>query len=158
MKNSEFWVMVKRNDPAQTGKSSSDYPGSSLPSIFIVEVSPDEIVYLWPYKPHFDSLCLVCKNYHQRCFEVCKAHVPKGYPCNFQAVPEAEVNQDFDDFLIDGEFIAECGYYYSFDDFLRQNGFSDKHFLYYRIGTVQSIRGARHQLLITHQKLAPFNK
>lgn len=158
MKNSEFWVLVKKTMEPNSSGAGKHYPGRSLPSICIVELTPDEIVYLWPYRPQFDSLCLVCSHLAERSVGICKAHVPAGFPCQFKAVPEAEINQDFDDFLVDGEFIAECGYYYSFNDFIQQNNYTENDFMFYRIGSFASIRSAREQFKQMHQQIMPYMK
>ena len=78
--------------------------------------------------------------------DICQVNVASGYPCNFQVVPEAILSQDFDDFLIDGEYHAECGYYYSLEDFKRQNGYTEEEFVSFKLGEFPSIRGARRAL------------
>lgn len=107
MKNSEFWVLVRKSMESSEPAADKQYPSRVLPHICIVELTSDEMVYLWPYRPQFDSLCLVCSHLTEQSAEICQSNVPAGFPCQFQAVPEAEINQDFDDFLIDGEYIEE---------------------------------------------------
>jgi len=145
MKNSEFWVLVKKKMDPSDPIGSKENPEHTLPPVCIAELTPDELVYLWPSRPQFDSLCFACSHLSERSIGVCKSNVPAGFPCQFQAVPEAEMNQDFDDFLIDGEYIVECGYYYSFNDFIRQNNYTEDNFMFYRIGTFASIRIARQE-------------
>ena len=158
MKNSEFWVLMRKNMEPNDSGAGHYYPGPSLPPLYIVELTSDEIVYLWPSRPQFDSLCLVCSHLTERFVGVCKSNVPAGYPCQFQAVPEAEMNQDFDDFLIDGEYIAECGCYYSFNDFIRQNNYTDEDYMFYRLGTFASIRNARQEFIHIYNQIMPYMK
>ena len=158
MKNSEFWVLMRKNMDSNTFGAEKQHSGRKLPPLCIVELTPDEIIYLWPSRPQFDSLCLVCSHLSERSVGVCRSNVPAGYPCQFQAVPEAEMNQDFDDFLIDGEYIAECGYYYSFNDFVRQNNYSEVDYMFYRLGTFASIRNARKEFIHIHNQIMPYMK
>lgn len=146
MMNSQFWVMVKKQDDGLGRRPVNEYPGHGLPAVSIVELTQDELVYVWPRIPRYDSLCLACMNMKQRCHDVCQSDVRSGYPCRFEAVPESELCQDFDDFLVDGEYLAECGYYISFEDFRKQNGFTEQHFHFHGIGTFPSIRAARQAL------------
>lgn len=144
--NSEFWVMAKKQENDFFRVHEKDHPWHLLPSVSIVELTPDELVYVWPRIPKYETLCMACLNMKQRCHDICQTEVLPGYPCRFEAVPESEQCQDFDDFLIDGEFLVECGYYISFEDFKRQNRFTDKDFFFYGIGSFPSIRGARRAL------------
>lgn len=146
MKNSQFWVMFKKRINAFDVVASSQYPSQNLPSVSIIELTEDEIVYVWPMEPLYASLCLVCKNLNLHSHEICHSDVQPRYPCNFQAVPEAILSQDFDDFLADGEYLAECGYFHSFEDFKRQNGYTDENFLFAMLGSFPSIRHARQEL------------
>lgn len=149
MKHSEFWLIVKKSSDATDSVKEGMLARLKLPGLSIAELTSDEIVYLWSYRPMFDSLCLVCSKLNQRGLIACKTNVPDGYPCGFKAVPEAEMNQDFDDFLIDGEHLAECGYYYSIEDFKRLNGYSDEQYLFHALGKLPSIRAARKQIQLT---------
>ena len=155
MINSEFWVMVKREENGLLRIHDTNHPRHLLPTVSIVELTPDELVYIWPRIPKFETLCMVCLNLKKRCHDICQAEVLPGYPCRFEAVPESEQCQDFGDFLIDGEFLTECGYYTSFEDFTRTNGFTDQDFYFHRIGSFSSIRAARRALfelsLVLHE-------
>lgn len=147
MKNSQFWVMAKKNITGSRLSENSAYPAKNLPPISIIELTPDELIYIWPKDPLYATLCLVCKNMSLRSKDICQVNVRSGYPCNFQAVPEAILSQDFEDFLIDGEYHAECGYYYSLEDFKHQNGYTDEEFVCFKLGEFPSIRRARQALI-----------
>ncbi len=146
MFNSQFWVIFKKRINASNVLPNTKRSGSDLPAVCILELTSDGLVYLWAREPEFHGLCMVCKNLQAKSSAVCNSDVPAGYPCHFQAVPEAILSQDFDDFLVDGEYFAECGYFYSFEDFKRQNGLSETDFFWYSLGYFPSIRGARKTL------------
>lgn len=143
MRNNEFWAMVKKPVLNSNDLINHRHPYNMLPAFCIIEWTKDELVYVWPKEPNFKDLCFVCKNMKLNSSSVCKSDIPSGYPCNFKAVPEAELSQDFDDFLVDGEYIVECGYYYNFEDFKRQNNYTDEDFIFIFLGTFPSIRYAR---------------
>lgn len=143
MRNSEFWVMFKKSKSEATSIGPTGFPANRLPSVFIVELTSDEMVFIWPIEPIYDSLCLVCAHQNNRCSEVCKPVTAPGFPCIFEPVPETQLSQDFDDLLYDGDYLEVCGYFYSFHDFKRQHGYSDESYLSLHLGPLSSIREAR---------------
>lgn len=146
MRNNEFWVMCKKKIYASSVLSDPGHLSRNLPSVCIVEVTQDELVYIWPSVPCYDSLCEFCQHQPERSEAICSTNIPTGYPCQFHAVPEAAVNQDFDDFLIDGDYLAECGYFHSFADFKRHNGYTEEDYLFLMLGYFPSVRAARQAL------------
>lgn len=144
---SEFWVMRKKDGVPSAGCAVSSYPGSNLPTACIVELTPDELVYVWPLHPKLDSLCLVCSNQDCCSSQICQQDITPGFPCKFQAVPEAPMSQDLEDFLVNGDFLVECGYFHSFEDFRKVNGYSYEHFYFAFLGHYASVHLARYAML-----------
>lgn len=143
MRNSEFWVMFKKSNVEAPSFGVPGHFAIKRPSVFIVELTSDEMVYIWPIEPLYDSLCLVCTHQNKRCSEVCKPVTVSGFPCLFEPVPETQLSQDFDEFLYDGDYLEVFGYFYSFQDFKRQSGCSDESYFSLHLGSLSSIREAR---------------
>lgn len=148
MRVNQFWVMHKKQGNLIPLRPEQLQAFRKLPSVCIVELTPDELAYIWPQNPQFTSLCEVCENAADQNPLICVKNVIPGYPCNFDAVPEAELSQDFDDFIIDGDFLFECGYFYSFEDFKKMSGFTEYLFDFSFIGAFPSVRVAREALAL----------
>lgn len=142
----DYWLLLKRNASAHDYSAGLISPGVTLPSACIIEWTQDELVYVWPVRPQFESLCGVCNHVSQQSPQICNTDVKPGYPCSFDAVPETAVSQDFDDFMIDGDSLSECGYFHSFSDFAKEHGLSQDAYFFCNLGIFSSIREARHSL------------
>lgn len=142
----DYWMLLKRGKPAHDESAGTIPLGISLPPACIVEWTQDELVYVWPVRPQYESLCDVCNNSNLRSPQTCNMDVRSGYPCSFDAVPETAISQDFDDFLIDGDYLSECGYFHSFSDFAREHGISQEDYFFCNLGIFSSIREARQSL------------
>lgn len=152
MKN-EYWVMCKLEQPSPGSPLVEKYRGGDLPHIFIVELTPDEMAFLWPVVPAVNSLCDVCELQNVRCTEFCKVGAPSGRICNFKAVPEVQASQDFDSILVEGEYFAVSGYYRSFEDFKHVHQYTDDHFGFFLLGMFDTISDARYKLNEMYQRM-----
>lgn len=142
----DYWLLLKRGSSDQNVLSGALCPAADLPASCIVEWTTDDLVYVWPVRPQYESLCSVCKTTDLPSPEQCNPALEPGYPCRFDPFPEAELNQDFDDMLIDGDYIMECGYFHSFSDFARQHDITSENYILCNLGIFSSIREARQSL------------
>lgn len=80
----------------------------------IAELIPDGSVYIWPFHP-------ALKN----------------------PISDPAKEQDLDDLMIDGDFIAHFGYFSSFADFMDNSKYSSEFYDFQPIGEHESIRACR---------------
>lgn len=150
----DYWLVLKRESSGQNAHSGGGYSVVDFPSSCIVEWAKDELVYLWPIRPQFNELCSVCKNTGLSSPEQCNPAGKPGYPCRFDPFPEATLNQDFDDMLIDGDYITECGFFHSFSDFANLHYLTSENYFLCNLGIFSSIREARQSL----KRVSGFSK